>query len=427
MAYRIAGIDVHKKMVAVAIADVEGVETWRFERRQIGTSPSQLRALAEWLVEREVDEVVMESTAQYWRPVWEALERAWRPKRRTREGASPICGTLHLAQAQSNRGAGGRKKDFPDAERLVKRLVAQELTLSFVPDAEQRLWRTVMRRKYQVTRNRVQLQNRLEALLEEAHIKVSSLVSDLLGISARRMLQALADGETDPAALAALAAPRLRATAEQLCDAFTAAPTRHPVYRRLLKLTLEDLRLIEDHLGQLDQQMAHLLAAHHEAVQRLAEVPGLGVDSAQQIIAEVGATAVTFPSPKHLASWMGACPGNEESAGGNYGHRCPKGNRQMRRVLNQAANAAVKAKGTIFAIVYRRLVPRLGHAQAIGAITHRLCRLIWKILHQSVRYEERGPAVSEEAKKVRARKMIRELRSLGYRVELLSAPSSSPA
>src|SRR5204862_1761164 len=125
-----------------------------------------------------------------------------------------------------------------DAERLVKRLVAQELTLSFVPDAEQRLWRTVMRRKYQVTRNRVQLQNRLEALLEEAHIKVSSLVSDLLGISARRMLQALADGETDPAALATLAAARLRATSAQLCDAFQVCP----VYRRLLKLTLEELR-----------------------------------------------------------------------------------------------------------------------------------------------------------------------------------------
>src|SRR4030088_2942071 len=136
------------------------------------------------------------------------------------------------------------KRDFPDAERLVKRLVAQELTLSFVPDTEQRLWRTVMRRKYQITRNRVQLHNRLEALLEEAHIKVSSVVSDLLGISARRMLQALADGETDPAALAALAAPRLRATGQQLRDAFNASRTLHPVYRRLLKLTLEELRVI---------------------------------------------------------------------------------------------------------------------------------------------------------------------------------------
>jgi transposase len=426
MSYRIAGIDVHKKMLAVAVADVEVDGDFQFKRQKVGTTPIELRRLADWLVEHEVDEVVMESTAQYWRPVWEALEQHWRPQRRALKSAPPLAGTLHLAQAQSNRGAGGRKRDFPDAERLVKRLVAQELTLSFVPAAEQRLWRTVMRRKYQVTRNRVQLQNRLEALLEEAHIKVSSLVSDLLGISARRMLQALADGETDPAALATLATARLRATPEQLCDAFEACPTLHPVYRRLLKLTLEELRVIEDHLGQLDQQMADLLAAHHDAVQRLAEVPGLGVDSAQQIIAEVGATAATFPSAKRLASWMGACPGNEESAGVNYSHRCPKGNQHMRRVLNQAANAAVKAKGSIFAIVYRRLVPRLGHAQAIGAIAHRLCRLIWKILHEGIRYEERGPAVSVEAKKVRTRKMIRELRTLGYRVELLPAPSNNP-
>ncbi len=427
MPYQIAGIDVHKKMLAVVVADVEVDGDYHFDRLKVGTSPAQLRALADWLVECDVEEVVMESTAQYWRPVWEALEQYWRPVRRTRAGASPVSGTLHLAQAQSNRGAGGRKRDFPDAERLVKRLVAQELTLSFVPDAEQRLWRTVMRRKYQITRNRVQLHNRLESLLEEAHIKLSSLVSDLLGTSARRMLQALADGETDAATLAALADHRLRATAAQLSDALQVCATLNPVYRRLLKLTLEEWCLIEDHLGELDRQMAQLLTAHHDPVQRLAEVPGLGVDSAQQIIAEVGATAATFPSSKHLASWMGACPGTEESAGTNYSHRCPKGNRQMRRVLNQAANAAVKAKGTIFAIVYRRLVPRLGHAQAIGAIAHRLCRLIWKILHEGIRYEERGPAVSEEAKKVRARKMIRELRSLGYHVERLSAPSGSPA
>ena len=200
MPYKIAGIDVHKRMLAVVVADVEGEGDFHFERHKVGTSPAELRALAGWLVERQVDEVVMESTAQYWRPVWEALELHWRPQRRTRDGASPLSGTLHLAQAQSNRGAISRKKDFPDAERLVKRLVAQELTLSFVPDAEQRLWRTVMRRKYQITRSRVQLHNRLESLLEEAHIKVSSVVSDLLGTSARRMLQALADGERDPAA-----------------------------------------------------------------------------------------------------------------------------------------------------------------------------------------------------------------------------------
>jgi transposase len=427
MPYRIAGIDVHKKMLAVVVADVDVAGEWCFERRQCGTSPSQLQALAEWLTERDVEEVVMESTAQYWRPVWDALERQWQPTRRRRAEAGPISGALHLAQAQSNNGPRGRKKDFPDAERLVKRLVAHELTLSFVPDVAQRLWRTVTRRKYQSTCNRVQLRNRLECLLEEAHIKVSSLVSDLLGLSGRRMLRAVAAGEADPATVAALGSPRLHATPDQLRDALGACVNLHPVYRRLLAMTLEELDVIDAHIRQLDEELAQLLREQQQAVERLAAVPGLGVDSAQQIIAEVGPTAATFATAKRLASWVGACPGHDESAGINHSHRSPNGNRQMRRLLNQAANAAVKTKGSIFELVYRRLVVRLGHAQAIGAVAHRLCRLVWKILHDGVAYEERGPAVTKQRAQRRAAKMIRELRSLGYRVDLVPAPSGSPA
>src|SRR6266446_5228492 len=318
MPYRIAGIDVHKKMLAVVVSNVEIESEYQFERRMFGSNPEQLRLLAEWLLEQEVEEVVMESTAQYWKPVWEALERYWKPLRQKREGASQRSGTLHLAQAQSNRGPRGRKKDFADAERLVKRLVARELTLSFVPDAEQRLWRTVTRRRYQLTRDHVRLQNQLESLLEETHIKLSSLVSDLLGASARRMLKALAEGETNPAALAALADQHLCATPEQLCDALGPCTELKPVYRRLLKMALEQLQFLDQQIGQLDQEMAGLLHQHQEAVQRLAEVPGLGVDSAQQIIAEVGPTAATFPSEKCLSSWVGACPGDDESAGVNY-------------------------------------------------------------------------------------------------------------
>src|SRR5881394_4118764 len=359
----------------------------------------------------------MESTAQYWKPVWGALERYWKPMCQSREGAGRMSGTLHLAQALSNRGQRGRKRDFRDAERLVKRLVSQELILSFVPDAEQCLWRTLTRTRYQRTRDKVRLHNQLEALLEEAHIKLSSLVSDLLGASARRMLKALAEGETDPAALAALADQRLRATPAQLQDALGACTELNPVYRRLVKMTLEGLQFVEQQIGQLDQEMASLLRQHQDAVERLAVVPGLGVDSAQQIIAEVGPTAATFPSEKCLSSWVGACPGDDESAGVNYSHRSPKGNRHMRRLLNQAANAAARTKGSIFEIVYRRSVPRLGHNQAIGAIAHRQCRLIWLILHQGVRYEERGPAVTQQSKQARTARMIRQLQTLGYRIE----------
>ena len=417
MAYRIAGIDVHKKKLAVVVADVEVEEEYHFERRWYSSNPEHLQLLSHWLVEQKVEEVVMESTAQYWKPPWSALERYWKRSSQNREGAGKMSGTLHLAQALSNRGRRGRKKDFRDAERLVKRLVSQELTLSFVPDGEQRLWRTLMRTRYQRTRDKVRLQNQLEALLEEAHIKLSSLVSDLLGASARRMLKALADGETDPAALATLGDKRLRATPAELQDALGACTELNPVYRRLVGLALDDLQLIEQQIGQLDQEMASLLREHQDAVQRLAEVPGLGVDSAQQIIAEVGAQAATFPSAKNLVSWVGACPGEDESAGVNRSKRSPKGNRQMRRILNQAANAAVKHKGSIFEIVYRRFVPRLGHNKTIGVIAHRLCQLIWIILHKGVRYEERGPAVSEKSQRLRTTRMIRTLRNLGYRVE----------
>ena len=233
----------------------------------------------------------------------------------------------------------------------MKRLVANELVLSFVPDAEQRLWRTVMRTKYQARRNRVQLQNRLEALLEEAHIKISSLVSDLLGVSAQRMLKAIAEGQTDPATVVALADERLQATPEQLRDALGVCRELNPLYRRLIRMALEEVASIDKRIEQLDQEMADLLRRHEDQVQRLAEVPGLGADSAQQIIAEVGATAATFPSEKHLSSWVGACPGSEESAEGNNSGRSPHGNRHMRRILNQAANSAVKLKGSIFEIL----------------------------------------------------------------------------
>lgn len=425
--YRIAAIDVHKKMLAVVIADVAEEGEYRFQRRKLGASPGELHLMAQWLDQQEVEEVVMESTAQYWKPVWGALERYWKPARQKRDGATKMSGTLHLCQAKSNRGRRGRKNDFADGERRIKRLVAQELVLSFVPEPEQRLWRTVTRRKHQVTRDQVRFQNQLESLLEQAHIKLSSLVSDLLGVSARRMLKALAEGETDPSVVAALADHRLRATPEQLRDALGACAQLHGVYRRLLKMALEELKLMEDQIEQLEGEASDLIRPHQDAVQRVAEVPGFGVDSAVQMIAEVGAAAVAFPTQKALSSWVGVCPGDEESAGQPHSTRSPKGNRAMRRLLNQAAHAAVKVPGSIFEVTFRRLLPRLGYQQAIWAIAHRLCRLLWKILHDGIRYQELGPAVSAKSKRTRTARMIRELKALGYRVDAGPLPVGTPA
>jgi len=225
MTHRIAGIDVHKRMLAVVVTDA-AEEELRFERRKFLTTAEDLRQLAAWLAALDIQVAIMESTAQYWKPVWQALE--------------PQC-HLELAQAQSNRGPRGRKSDFADSERLVRRYLADELILSFVPDTQQRLWRALSRTKQSLTRDRTRLQNRLEGLLEEMRIKLSSIVSDLLGVSARRILTALAEGQTDPAQLAALAEVELRATPEQLCDAFSAAPRIDPGYRQLLQQYLEHI------------------------------------------------------------------------------------------------------------------------------------------------------------------------------------------
>jgi transposase len=425
MSYSIAGIDVHKKMLAVATADVETAGEYQFQERKFGANPSDLRAMAEWLVEQGVEEVVMESTAQYWRPVWHALEQHWQPERRKREGAGKMAGTLHLAQAQSNRARHGRKNDFEDAQRLVKRLVAQELVLSFVPNAEQRLWRTVSHRKYQLTRDKVRVRNQMEGLLEETNIKLTSLVSDLFGVSGRRMLRGIADGESDPAVLAALADHRLRATPEQLRDALGACAQLHPVYRQLVEMFLGSLKQMEEQIETLDKQIAKLLEPYQDAVQRLAEVPGLGVDSAQQIIAQVGPAAVAFPCAKSLASWVGVCPGRDESAGESKSNRSPKGNRALRRVLNQAAHAAIRYRGSIFELTFRRLLPRLGYQQAAWAIAHRLCNLIWILLHKGDRYREMGPEVRAKSQKARVSRMIRELRKLGYQVDSMQLAAGS--
>lgn len=398
--YNIAGIDVHKKMLAVVVANARNTEL-KFECRKFGTTVGELRHLSAWLQERAVQEIAMESTAQYWKPVWIAMEGQCR---------------LHLAQARSNLGPRGRKTDFRDAQRIVSRLLSGDLILSYVPEAEQRSWRTLTRTRYQLREDRVRLQNQLENLLEEVQIKLTSLISDLLGKSGRRILRALADGETDPAQLADLGNWRLRASKEALKDALSGQ--LQPLHRQLLSLFLQRLDLIESQMATLETTIAQALHGHQDAVARLVEIPGLGVDSAQQIIAEIGADATAFPSAAQLASWVGVCPGRQESAGESSSNRSAKGNRTMRRLLNQLAHSAVKKDGCRLQIVFRRWLPRMGYKKAIWAIAHRLCRLIWKVLHDNVSYVERGFEPNPKAHKERRRRLVAELRRLGYQVEL---------
>jgi len=392
---RIAGIDVHKKMLVVVIAAAESPDQV-LQKHKFGAARAELERLRLWLKDAAVEEVVMESTAQYWRPVWNALEDHF---------------SLHLAHAQSNRAPRGRKSDWADARRLVKRLAAGELFLSFVPEAEQRDWRMLTRARQALVRDHVHLQNQVEALLEQASIKLSSVVSDLFGASGWRILSALAQGQTDPEKLADLADVRLRCGREVLADALHGQ--FRPVHRHLLEQALQRLKTISQQIGQLNQLAAQRMQPHTQAIRRLIEVPGIGAEAAQEILAEVGPAAAAFPSSAQLASWIGVCPGTQESAGENHSGRCAKGNRYIRRVLCQVAHAAAHTKGSHFEAVFRKLLYK-GYNKAVWAVAHKLCKVIWNILHNGVRYLEHGEAINPKAVQRAIQHHLKALRRLGY-------------
>jgi len=409
MSQTIAGIDIHKRLLVVVIVDVAKPEVVLHDRR-FGTGSAELRHLLAWLCEHGVNEVVMESTAQYWKPVWLELEPHLR---------------LHLAQAQSNKAPKGRKSDLADTKRLVRRFVAGELMLSFIPEPVQRAWRAVTRGRLQLIRERVQLQNQIESLLEEGRIKLSSVISDLLGASGRRILRALALGQTDPVALAALGDKLLRCGVPVLEDALTGA--MGPLHRKLLEQHLDRIELIDGQIEELNQAVAAQMKNYQDAVQRLIEIPGIGAEAAQEILSEIGPEAAAFPSAPQLASWIGVCPGSQESAGENHSGRSAKGNRFLRRLLCQAAQAAVRTEGSHLQSLFKRLVVRLGYVKAVWAVAHRICKIIWNILHKGAKFIEFSEVRNPKAVKRAINHHLKALRRLGYDIPVSTVSKQSPA
>jgi transposase len=401
MSSTIAGVDVHKRVLMVVVV-TRDEEAEVADKRRFGTTTAEMLHLAAWLQERGVKEVVMESTAQYWKPVWLGLEGHFE---------------LYLAQAWSNRAPRGKKTDWRDAERLARRHLAGELTLSFVPDAQQRRMPTLMRRRTQLTRERVRIQNQVESLLEETRIKLSGFVSDLFGATGLRMLTAVVAGETDPVKLAALADARIQRSQEELVEALTGKVS--DVHRELLGQHLEQVQLVDRHMVRLAAMAAQAMRGHADAIQRLVKTPGIRVLAAQQIVAQAGPQASAFGSAARFSSWIGVSPGSQESAGENHSSRCAKGNTYLRRVLCQAAQAAVRTKNSFFQQKFWRLAPRLGYTKAIWAIARHLSVIIWNILHEGSEYIEHGMATSEQAIKRRIQRLRKELRALGYSDELV--------
>ena len=398
----IAGIDVHKKMLAVVIRQPAGDAT-TYIQRKFGTTKSEISHLAAWLQEHGVREVVMESTAQYWRPVWYGLEAHFQ---------------LHLTHPLKTRAPRGRKSDFRDAQRLADRWDSGDLEESFIPGAEQRCWRWLTRTRVQLKRKLGVIRNQVEGILEQGGIKLSAVASDLFGVSGWAMLEKIADGKTDPEELLGEARGALRKKRAELKEAL--AGELEPVYRLLLKQQMAQVRLLWQQVEEINQALAERMQPHLAALVRLTKMPGLDLYAAQELLAEIGPTAAAFPSAEQFVSWMGVCPGSQESAGVNYSSRSPKGNRYLRRLLTQIAWAAIHTKDTFFAGLFHRLKPRVEGKGAAWAVALRIAKVIWLILHNGVEYIEKGVAPLNQRTLLRKfRRLMKEFGRTGIDVKSL--------
>ncbi len=400
----LSGIDVHKKMLAVVVRGEANGEV-HYEKRQFGATRREIEHLAAWLQERRVSEVVMESTAQYWRPVWYGLERHFQ---------------LHLTHPLKTKAPRGRKTDFRDAQRLADRWASGDLAASFIPGAEERSWRWLTRTRVQIKRQMNVIRNHVEGLLEQGGIKLAAVASDVFGVSGWAMLQRIVAGETDIAALAGEARGSLRKKKAELEEALTGQ--LEPVYRLLLRQKMDQVELLRQQIEEINTLVAAAMRDHLATLVRLTKVPGVDLYAAQELLAEIGPTAATFASPEQLASWIGVCPGRQQSAGVCYSTRSPKGNRYLRRLLCQISWAAVHAKDTFFAGLFGRLKTRLGGKGAAWAAAHRITKVIWLLLHEGVEYQEKGTAPANP--RTLARKCLRlqrECARAGFDLQILLA------
>jgi transposase len=382
-------------MLAVVVRREENGQV-EYEKRKFGTTRSEIEHLAAWLQKQRVEEVVMESTAQYWRPVWYGLEAHFR---------------LHLCHPLKVRAPRGRKRDYRDAQRLADRWWSGDLEDSFIPGAEQRAWRWLTRTRVQLKRLIGVVRNRVEGLLEQGGIKLTAVASDPFGVSGWAMLKLLAKGETDVAVLAAEARGRLRKKEAQLQEAL--AGKLDPVYRMLLRQNLEQVELLRRQIEEVNEALAESMKAHTATLVRMTKIPGVDLAAAQELLAEIGPGAAAFPTADHFASWVGVCPGSQESAGVCYSHRSAKGNRYLRRLLCQIAWAAIHTKETFFAGLFARLKPRIEGKGAAWAVAHRIAKVVWLLLHQGVEYEEKGSAPNPRTLVHKFRRLMKDFARAG--------------
>lgn len=432
---RVAGLDIHKKTVVACRMRVTGDKRVERETRTFGTMMADLLGLHDWLSEWDVAQVALESTADYWKPVFNILE----------EGFEVV-----LVNAQHVKKVPGRKTDASDAEWLAELMLHGLLKASFIPAKPQRELRELTRYRTTVVRERARIINRVEKLLESTNIKLSSVVTDVMGVSARAMLTELAAGVTDPQALAELAKGRLRNKIKELEGALIG--TISPNQRFILARQLSHIDFLDEQIeafnGQISQHLQEMAPAAvkddeagdggssgqvateslswTEAVELLDTIPGIDQRTAEIILAEIGLDMSQFPTADDLASWAGFAPGNHQSGGKRYSGRTTKGNRPISAALTQAAWAASRTKETWLKARYHRLVARRGKKRAIVALGRSILVSVWHMLSKRQPYQDLGADYYDQRRKEsKLTYLTKQLTRLGFAVQLDPLPTAA--
>ncbi len=399
---RCCGLDVHKTSVVACLLVAEGEGRSRKEVRTFGTMTADILALADWLAAAGCTHIAMESTGVYWKPIWNLLEDTF---------------TLLLVNARHMRAVPGRKTDVRDSEWIADLLQHGLLRASLVPPRPQRELRELVRYRTTLVRERAAEVNRLQKTLEGANIKLAAVATDITGKSGRAIMTALVAGTTAPASLADLAQGRMRAKLPQLEQALTGRMAQHQ--RFLLAQQLAHIEFLETIVERVSTEIAARLHASEDAIGRLMTIPGVGRRTAEVLLAEIGTDMDQFPTAQHLASWVGLCPGNNESAGKQKSGRTRKGNPWLRAALVEVAQAAGRAKRTYLGAQYQRLVARRGKKKATVAVAHTILVIAYHLLRRGTTYDDLGNRYFDERdRRAVEHRLVHRLQGLGYKVTL---------
>jgi transposase len=399
---RCCGLDVHKESVVACVVVPGAGKQPHKEIRTFNTMTADLLELADWLTAQGVTHVALESTGVYWKAPWNILESSF---------------TLLLVNAQHINQVPGRKTDVRDCEWIADLLRQGVLRASFVPDLPQRELRELTRYRTTLIRERAAERNRIQKTLEGAGIKLGSVASEVLGSSGRLMLEALVEGTTDAATMADLAKGSLRTKLPQLERALTGRVRAHQ--RFLIAHQLAHLDGLDELIEQLSQEIAERLRPFQDKIERLDAISGVGQRTVEVFLAEIGTDVARFPSAAHLASWVGICPGNNESAGKRKSGKTGKGDVWLRTALTEAAQAASHTKDTYLASQYQHIAARRGKKKAIVAVAHSILRIAWHLHDHDCEYVDLGSRFLEERDRQQIeRRLVRRLERFGYTVKL---------